>query len=476
MIPDRVNLVYGNAYALMRASDDKPLVGVEVATLQVKNTWLKCNYRWILQRILGTNTYLIRNDNHPNKALVATDPVMLHRKNAEVILQRFFLETVKGGIDQDVFTFNIKTTSGKYMVISETVDRSGQHMAMLTSKVPSKTWTYSDAVRKASSIFNRQKAMGAVTQSMGAVTQLADTAASSAGSAARSAQSTLNAGAKTVGTGVDYGKSQLHWALKTPMRLMRRGDGDGSNEAEDFGVHLELYKGDASAAFAALAAKDQNNLSQVMPPLSTIFSDRMDLGTVPISSRSCEATIDDIFNILFGPSSRFMHEYQASQGCSDVVWSAPQVTPEAPFGGLGSLKCRLSVPVLGKRAYSETMRTAMCMEGGQKTLVCQLHGVIDGGLIGQIPSDAVYHFKEADGEPVLTMNVVIKTPESRAQQQAIDGSKKAMENFRTNAMKQLDAYRVSASASCDSGATELSALKPRGSSGCWSCVSFCLGS
>eukprot|EP00971_Amphidinium_carterae_P151303 2999623-Amphidinium_carterae.1 len=26
---------------------------------------------------------------------------------------------------QDVFTFNIKTTSGKYMVISETVDRSG---------------------------------------------------------------------------------------------------------------------------------------------------------------------------------------------------------------------------------------------------------------------------------------------------------------------------------------------------------------
>eukprot|EP00971_Amphidinium_carterae_P234817 4659516-Amphidinium_carterae.1 len=42
----------------------------------------------------------------------------------------------------------------------------------------------------ASSIFNRQKAMGAVTQSMGAVTQLADTAASSAGSAARCAKRT----------------------------------------------------------------------------------------------------------------------------------------------------------------------------------------------------------------------------------------------------------------------------------------------
>mmetsp|Transcript_38652 Transcript_38652/g.70350 ORF Transcript_38652/g.70350 Transcript_38652/m.70350 type:complete len:471 (+) Transcript_38652:135-1547(+) len=470
MIPDRVNLVYGNAYALMRVSDDKPLVGVEVAALQEKKTWLKANYRWILQRILGTNTYLIRNDNHPNKALVATDPVMLHRKNAEVVLQRFFLETVKGGIDQDVFMFNIKTTSGKYMVISDTADRSGQRGAVLTSKVPSKSWTYADAVRKANPIFNRQKAMGAVTQ-------LADTAASSAGSAARTFGSTLDAGAKTVGSGVDNAKGKLNWAMKAPLRLLRKGDGEGGSDAEDFGVHLELYKGDASAAFATLAAKDTTNWSQVLPPLSVIFSDKMDLGTVPISSAKCEATVDDVFNILFGPNSRFMHEYQGSQGCSDVVWTAPQVAPEAPFGGLASLKCRLSVPVLGKRPYSETMRIAMCMEGGQKTLVCQAHGVIDGGLIGQIQSDNVYYFKEADGEPVLTMSVILKTPDARShQQQAIDGAKKAMENFRTTAMKQLDSYRVSATASCDSTATEQLALKSKGTSGCWSCVSFCLGS
>mmetsp|Transcript_27432 Transcript_27432/g.64069 ORF Transcript_27432/g.64069 Transcript_27432/m.64069 type:complete len:478 (-) Transcript_27432:46-1479(-) len=453
--PDRVNLVFGNTFALARVSDEKPLAGVEVGLLKENKNWKRANYRWILQRIPGTsNTFLIRNDNHPNKALVATDPVLLQKKNAEVVLQRFLLETVKGSPDQEEeYYFHIKTTGGKYVVIAEALDRSGQRVVSLTPKPPAKPWRYSNAVKKSSSIFTPQGALGAVAG-------LTEKAAGSAGSAARSVGSTMNSTLDSTAKSASHAKGKIGQALKAPMRLMKRHDTDGGepgSDAEDFGMHLTLFKGDAAAAFAALAAKDTANLSQVIPPLSAVMAEKMELGTVPISDKNSEANIDDIFNVLYAQSSHFVNDYQGLQGCSDIVWSAPQVPPEAPFGGLGTLKCRLSVPVLGKKPFAETLRIAMCMEGGQKTLVCQSHGVIDGGMIvGQISNDTVYYFKEAEGEGVLTMSVVIKTPDGRAQQQAIDGAKKAMENFRLSALKHLNNYHCG-----DSGKTGASRSRSR---------------
>jgi len=208
--------------------------------------------------------------------------------------------------------------------------------------------------------------------------------------------------------------------------------------------NMAFHSGSAEAAFAQLPHPPE--LSSLFTSLPSVLADQVAIGDACISPEGCKASVDDIFHVLYGEQSQFMLQFQARRKGMEVDWKPPNISEEG-HGGYASLKCRIPLPVVGLKAYEETLRFVFCQEetvvAGRvvPALVVHLVGVINGGMaVGKIRSEQISYFWQDEETGLARMRVIIKKPPGRFSDSAVSGSKVAFEDFRVEALAIFTAW------------------------------------
>jgi len=208
--------------------------------------------------------------------------------------------------------------------------------------------------------------------------------------------------------------------------------------------NIAFHSGSAEAALTHLP--DPSGLSSLFTSLPSVLADQVAIGDACISPEGCKASADDIFHVLYGEQSQFMLQFQARRKGTEVDWKPPNISEEG-HGGYASLKCRIPLPVVGLKAYEETLRFVFCHEetiiAGRvvPALVVHLVGVINGGMaVGKIRSEQISYFWQDEETGLARMRVIIKKPPGRFSDSAVSGSKVAFEDFRVEALTIFTAW------------------------------------
>lgn len=369
-LPRRVNIVCGGRWALAKSGwKDCPAAAVpahQVLTSDARNTG---QFRWLVQWLTDASSprCLIRNDYHPRRSLRAGEPVMLDNvewTSEHVWDVEYFTQGSRNAQALGAAFRLINTRRGvkRYLTVCE---RGTDANVVIQQDPPDVLWQFFDAA--------------------GSTTQLS----------------------------IDFSTCCIG---AMPPCLAPSWKSDKMREG-DSGT-LEVFSGSMDAAVAAVA-KTGDGARQYTQP-----SELLRIGTAlaePMEVAQSPATIQGVAEVLFGQNSSF--RMLLVDGEHTKV-SPLRRHPQSEHVGVTTASCVLSIPVLGKRAFSEEMRVALCREGSTTTLLIQtVETSAIGFPVGDVLTERLHLLSQHDAGPIQLRSVGTAMP-GRAQQPALEGMAK----------------------------------------------------
>lgn len=203
-------------------------------------------------------------------------------------------------------------------------------------------------------------------------------------------------------------------------------EGRANSELHDDGG-FRVFSGDVSLAFHHL--HDPEGLSRQIISMSDLMADHIMLGEVDVMPEGRCFKISAVLWELFSSGSNFMNRYQTRRNAEGLAWFPPAFTEQCPFGGVCSLRCRIPMPVIGRKLYTETARVALCHQDGVVTLAYQISGRISVGmLVGEVRTDTLYFFTKPAGNS-LKLKCLIKSPPGFFGAKGVEGARQALTDF-----------------------------------------------
>ncbi|CAK0856811.1 unnamed protein product [Prorocentrum cordatum] len=147
------------------------------------------------------------------------------------------------------------------------------------------------------------------------------------------------------------------------------------------------------------------------------------------------STLYGVYLALLGEDSRFRH--RLCDGVNPEVAEVRRLQSQ-PGCGTARARCLASIPVLGKRTYQETLRIALCRDGGVSTLAIQVAGTLKVGFpVGDFLTETLHLFTQAgDDCPVQLQSWGMAQPGAQ-QRKALDGMKAKHREYLANVRRAV---------------------------------------
>lgn len=492
LFPARVNIVFGNRWALAnRSRADAVVEIVPVSELQHEKNYRKNgDYRWQIDDDAAARGYLLRSDHHPKRALRGGIPLTLETKSNYSLNQRWeFLFPTSSKVSPDA-PFHVRSAiSGMFLTVDEAT-----RTATLQRASPEQCWRLHDATGKAMrALFKLSSRVLGEDSPTGLPPKLCElpplptelpqlepnqianlcTVHPMEGFARgtelwRTAATKMNMA--LVGGVVD---ARSH--SKLPGMCSQCTGSDTCHNCCLCGLRLHCFDGELSAAFAShgqtqtgRARATEDGADVDFTPVDLLLGNHVLLcDSADVTPPGCCLLVEEILPALFGPDSCFMAKYQEARRGQDVVWVPAQSRAETPWLATAKLSCRVPVPVLGQRPYEEWQRFALCcgrsaradgatgraavqvqvplrseVAATTRTLAVHQVGRIQAGRFGEFRSESLYLFSqprtEAGGAvPPIRLQALALAPSGPFAGRALEGYHKALSDFRAVAAPVL---------------------------------------